>query len=155
MVALVLLVFQVCQVSPFTYPYNIFILLELLSVLKWQSLLHLSLFLQVLRETQVFLAPLAVLVSLVLKERLASLVPLVVQETLALLALQDWLFKDPKDFKAPLDHLDEQVKHLDLSTCVLPGTAAWLSDRVVYRFVLSWNPPTSCCSHWLPEGFEI
>lgn len=64
---------------------------------------------QVLRETQVFLAHLAALVSPVQKETLASLACQVVQATLALLGLQDWLCKAPKESKDNQDHLDEQV----------------------------------------------
>lgn len=73
------------------------------------------------RETQVFPAHLAVPVSLALKERLGSPVPLVLQATLALLGLRDWLCRAPKDSKDPLDHPEEQVKHLDLvfvTTCI-------------------------------------
>lgn len=64
---------------------------------------------QVQRETQVFPAHLAVLVSPALKERLVSLALLVLQATAALLGLRDWPCKGPKDFKDPLDHLEEQV----------------------------------------------
>lgn len=66
------------------------------------------------RETQVFLAHLAALVSPALKERLVSPAPLVLQATAALLGRQDWLCRGPKDSKDPLDHPEEQVKHLDL-----------------------------------------
>lgn len=72
------------------------------------------------RETQVFPAHLAVPVSLALKERLVSPVHPAQQATLALLGLQDWLFKAPKDSKDPLGHLEEQVKHLNIkfvTTC--------------------------------------
>lgn len=64
---------------------------------------------QVQRETQVFLAHLAVLVSPALKERLDSPAHLVLQVTVALLDLQDWLCRAPKDSKDLLDHPEEQV----------------------------------------------
>lgn len=64
---------------------------------------------QVQRETRVFPAHLAVPVSPALKERLVSPAPLVHQAAAALLGLQDWLYRAPKDSKDPLDHLEEEV----------------------------------------------
>lgn len=64
---------------------------------------------QALRETQVFQAHPAALVSLVRRERVVSPASLVPQATLALPALQDWVCKVPKDSKDAQDHQEEQV----------------------------------------------
>lgn len=74
---------------------------------------------QVQRETQVFLAHLAVLVSQALKEMLVSPAPLVLQAAAVLLGPQDWLCRAPKDSKDPLDPLEEQV-HLAQRVLVGP-----------------------------------
>lgn len=96
---------------------------------------------QALRETPVFLAPLAVLVSLVLKEMLASLVPLVLEETPALLGLQDWLCKDPKDSKVPLDHLDAQVDPAHRVPVDLKEVAVLKARRVFPALLASLASP--------------
>lgn len=75
------------------------------------SLHPLSLFVKALRETQVFPAHPAALVSLVQKEMVASLASLVLQAASALLGLQDRLCKAPKDSKDPQDLPEEQVKN--------------------------------------------
>lgn len=100
-----------------------FLVMEVLVHLDFQGC-------QVQRETQVFLAHLAVLVSPVLKERLVSLALLVLQAMVALLGLQDWLCRGPKDFKDPPDHPEEQV---DLAHRVLvdPQEVAALKERRV------------------------
>lgn len=66
---------------------------------------------KVLRETQVFQAPLEVLDSPVQKERVASPASLVLQAPTALLDLQDWLCRAPKDSMDPQDHQEEQVSN--------------------------------------------
>lgn len=72
------------------------------------------------RETLVFPAHLAILVSQAPKERPVIPAPLVNQATAGPQGLQDWLCRAQKDSKDPLDHLEEQVKHLDIvfvTTC--------------------------------------
>lgn len=91
---------------------------------------------QVQRETQVFPAHLAVPVSLALKERLVSPVHPAQQATLALLGLQDWLFKAPKDSKDPLGHLEEQV-HPDQRVPVGLQEVAALRERKVFPELLA------------------
>lgn len=88
----------------------------------------LSLPVKVLRETLVFLAPLAVQVSPALRERLASPVSLVLPVAPDPLDLQEWLCRAPKDFKDHQDLLEEEVMGLIIkvpSPCMLPEVAAW------------------------------
>lgn len=91
---------------------------------------------QAQRETQGFPAHLAVLVSPVLKVTLVSLAPLVLQAAAALLGLQDWLCRAPKDSKDPLDHLEEQV-HLAQRVSVGPQEVVALRERRVFPALLA------------------
>lgn len=112
MVVPVHLGFQGCLVSNRPL-YRRVLFVIIVSAPMRQSLLCLSMCVQVQREIQVFPAQVAVLVSLAPKEMLVSLVLLVLPATSALLGPQDQHCKAPKDSKDPLVHLEEQVKHLD------------------------------------------
>lgn len=101
--------FQGCQVNNHPVHVAVLFVMIIVSALIQQSLLYLSLCVKVQRETLGFPAQVAVLVSPVLKEKLVSLVPLVLQVAAALLGLQDWLCRAPKDSKDHLGRLEEQV----------------------------------------------
>lgn len=121
MVVPVHLDFQGCQVGNHPVHMTVLFVVIIVSALM-QSLLYLSLHLKVQRETQVFPVLLALQVSPALKERLVSPALQVLQATAAPLGLRDWLFRAPKDSQDPQDHLEEEVKHLDLvfaTTCTV------------------------------------
>lgn len=112
MVVPVHLVFQGCQVNNHA-AYGSVLFVTITGSALIQPLLYLSLLLKVQRGTQASQVHLALLVSPGLKERLVSPAPPALQETAAHLGLQDWLCRALKDSKDPLDHREEQVKHLD------------------------------------------
>lgn len=86
---------------------------------------------QALRETQVFLVPPAVPVSLALKETLALTVPLVLQDPAAPLGPQDRLCRALKDSKDPRDHLEEEVLPAQKVPVDPQGAAVFGERRVI------------------------